>query len=168
MQEKSTESSAGDRLRMSIEGRGWSLANFSRLSGVPYRSLQDYVAGKSKPGFDQLAKFADKGLDVNYILTGKANDIENNSLPDMIDLGSFQVGRHPFRVVEVAPILDKVADGFTLRDWIEVWDLANSNVPEAGFLETEERRRQGAVIFIASGIVFGLVERMRVIGWLSR
>lgn len=72
---------AGARLRLSIQTRGCSLAAFSRMAAVPYRSLQDYVADKCMPGFDQLAKFAVCGLDINYILTGAATDLENNSLP---------------------------------------------------------------------------------------
>lgn len=70
MPDEYAENCASQRLRASIKSKGWTIAQFSRLSGVPYRSLQDYLAGKCNPGFDQLAKFSKAGIDISYILTG--------------------------------------------------------------------------------------------------
>lgn len=168
MQEEYTELRAGDRLRASIEGRGWTLAVFSRLSGVPYRSIQDYVADKSKPGFDQLAKFADKGLDVQYILTGKSADSEVNSLPFSFKTDDIELGRHPFRPVEVNKIIDRISDNFTLRDWISIWDLADDGVPPSEEFKLDRQKRQGAVVLAATTIVLGLIERMKALGWIPR
>lgn len=168
MQDEYTENRAGERLRESIDGRGWSLADFSRLSGVPYRSLQDYVAGKSKPGFEQLMKFACAGIDVSYVLTGNVLDEQNNSLPPFFTVGDVGVGKSGYRKADIEPILSKVGDGFTLRDWIAIWTFAEDHVPPAEMLAGDNKRRQAAVVFEATGIVLALIERMRVLGWLSR
>lgn len=168
MQEEYTELRAGGRLRASIEGRGWTLAVFSRISGIPYRSIQDYVADKSKPGFDQLAKFADKGLDVQYILTGKSADSEDNSLPFSFKIDDIEIGRHPFRPVEVNKIIDKVPDKFSLREWISIWDLADDSIPPSEEFKLDPEKRQGAVILAATTVVLGLIERMKTLGWIPR
>lgn len=169
MQDEYVENRAGQRLRASIEGRGWSLMDFSRRSGVPYRSLQDYVSGKSKPGFDQLTKFADVGLDVAFVLTGQSPDHDKNALPDMMNLGGdHSVGRRAYKDKEVEAILSKVSTAFALRDWIDIWTLADDSVPPAKEFGFEENLRQGAVAFVASGVALGLIERMRALGWLAR
>ena len=168
MQDEYTENRAGDRLRASIDGRGWSLADFSRRCGVPYRSIQDYVAGKSKPGFEQLTKFALSGIDVSYVLTGRSFDQENNPLPNFIDIGDIGVGKSAYSPSQIEPILARVAEGFELRDWINIWTFADDWVPPASHFDAEEKRRQAAVTFIAAGVVLGLIERTRALGWLSR
>lgn len=71
MQEKHAGSRVGFRLREMVSGRGQSLKRFSEQVGIPYRSFQDYIAGKSKPGFEQLEKLARAGLDVGYLLSGR-------------------------------------------------------------------------------------------------
>ena len=58
-------------IRNFLEGRGWSLKDLSRHTGISYRALQEYTAGNSKPGFDQLRKFASVGMDVTFLLTQK-------------------------------------------------------------------------------------------------
>jgi transcriptional regulator with XRE-family HTH domain len=60
----------GERMRRLISARGQSMKAFSDQSGIPYRSLQDYVAGKNRPGFEQLQKMAAVGVDVSFLLTG--------------------------------------------------------------------------------------------------
>jgi len=72
MQEKSAEPSVGTRLRRLLRLRGQSIREFSEAAGIPYRTLQDYLAGKAKPGADQLARIAGAGIDVNFLLNGKA------------------------------------------------------------------------------------------------
>lgn len=71
MQDEYTQSSVGERIRRVIAARGQSLKAFSDQSGIPYRSLQDYVAGKNRPGFDQLQRMAVTGVDISYLLTGE-------------------------------------------------------------------------------------------------
>jgi len=70
MQEEYTVSRVGDRLRSVVKARGQTLKGFASLVDIPYRSFQDYVAGKSKPGFEQLQKIARSGVDIGFVLTG--------------------------------------------------------------------------------------------------
>ncbi|MFZ4605226.1 MAG: helix-turn-helix domain-containing protein [Caulobacter sp.] len=70
MQDEHALSRVGLRLRAAINARGETLRSFSDRSGIPYRSLQEYVAGKNKPGFEQLQKIATSGVDVGFLLTG--------------------------------------------------------------------------------------------------
>ncbi len=70
MQDEYTISRVAERLRGIIQARGESLKSFSDKSGIPYRSLQEYVGGKNKPGFEQLQKMASVGVDVGFLLTG--------------------------------------------------------------------------------------------------
>jgi transcriptional regulator with XRE-family HTH domain len=72
MQEKSTDFTIGHRLRRLLGLRGQSIREFSDATGIPYRTLQDYLGDKSKPGAEQLARIASAGIDVNLLLSGKA------------------------------------------------------------------------------------------------
>ncbi len=72
MQAESAENTIGTRLRRLLRLRGQSIREFSEATGVPYRTLQDYLGGKAKPGAEQLGRIALAGLDVNFLLTGKA------------------------------------------------------------------------------------------------
>lgn len=168
MQDEYTGSSAGERLRASIEGRGKSLAAFARHSNIPYRSLQDYVAGKSKPGFEQLAKLAHQGLDVGYILTGHPTAETDELLPAMARLSDFAlVGSHPYRRDETLGIADRVDRGVELRDWIDIWNMADAEVRPVDEGDLAKKRRQAAVALIACGIAIQVVERFKSLGWLS-
>jgi transcriptional regulator with XRE-family HTH domain len=71
MQAQSADNIIGGRLRRLLRMRGQSIREFSEIAGIPYRTLQDYLAGKAKPGAEQLARVAAAGLDVNFLLTGK-------------------------------------------------------------------------------------------------
>lgn len=71
MQQEHEELRVSERIRDAIRARGQTLKGFSTVMDIPYRSMQDYVAGKSKPGFEQLKKFAKAGIDIGYILTGQ-------------------------------------------------------------------------------------------------
>lgn len=74
----------GGRLRTLLELRGESLTRFAERSGVPYRTLQNHVAGKIKPSAEQLARFADAGIDLNFLLTGKRFRFKS-AIPDNTD-----------------------------------------------------------------------------------
>lgn len=58
------------RLRGIIEARGQTLRGFSDETGIKYRSLQEYVAGNSTPGYEQLQKMSEVGVDIMYLLHG--------------------------------------------------------------------------------------------------
>ena len=60
------------RLRASIERSGLSIREFSGLAGLPYRTLQNYLAGDRLPGAEALAQIAGAGVDLNWLVTGQA------------------------------------------------------------------------------------------------
>lgn len=70
MEEKSEKLGIGPRLRKLLLHRGETLKAFAERSGIPYRTLQNHVAGTIKPNAEQLTKFAEAGIDVNFLLTG--------------------------------------------------------------------------------------------------
>ena len=61
----------GARLRSAISGQGYTLAAFAAESSIPYRTLQNYVADKRKPGADHLAKMLEAGVDMSWLLMGR-------------------------------------------------------------------------------------------------
>lgn len=64
--------SIGTRLRREILNRGYkNLTTFADAAGIPYRTLQDYVADKRIPGGAVLARMAEVGIDVAWVLTGR-------------------------------------------------------------------------------------------------
>jgi len=168
MQDEYTAIRVGKRLRSMIEGQGETLASFSRRCGVPYRSIQDYVAGKSRPGFEQLVKFASAGLDIGFILTGTHVPIAREILPDAIKLSdTYSLGIDVVSSHDIDAVMKSINEGIDLRTWIQIWNLADDCVPAAADFGLEHRRRQGAVAFVASGIVVDLVQRLKVLGWLE-
>lgn len=62
--------SLGERLRLWIDVRAMTVRDFSKLSGIPYRSLHEYLSGERKPGADHLEKMSNIGIDVDWLLTG--------------------------------------------------------------------------------------------------
>ena len=63
---------------MSINGRvclinehfGGSITKFSERSGINYRSVQNYMRGDREPNSDAYLKFAQLGININWLLTG--------------------------------------------------------------------------------------------------
>lgn len=66
-----TQLTIGDRLRRHIALNRMSIKAFCELTGVPYRTLQDYLTGARKPGSDHLASLARVGVNLNWLLTGE-------------------------------------------------------------------------------------------------
>ncbi|MFO1153578.1 MAG: helix-turn-helix transcriptional regulator [Rhodospirillales bacterium] len=69
-QENLRRSDMADRLRRVIELSGGSIRDFAEAIGVPYRTVQEYIAGRRKPSADQLVRMADGGVDIYWLLTG--------------------------------------------------------------------------------------------------
>ncbi len=68
----------GKRLETFVAISGKSRKAFSQLAKIPYRTLQDYLADKRKPGADHLVRLAESGIDVHWLLTGQ---IKSPSIP---------------------------------------------------------------------------------------
>lgn len=62
--------SLGTRLRQFINLNGMTVRELERQSGIPYRSLHEYLSDKRKPGADHLVKLIDAGVDIEWLLTG--------------------------------------------------------------------------------------------------
>jgi transcriptional regulator with XRE-family HTH domain len=66
------EKSIGQRLRDSIKVNNMSLKDFSDKTGIPYRTLQQYVADEIFPGGEALKKIhAELGISTDWLLSGE-------------------------------------------------------------------------------------------------
>lgn len=63
--------SIGDRLKEERLRFGWSQTDAAELCGVTRRSVVNYESGDRVPDADYLAKLAEAGADVMYVLTGR-------------------------------------------------------------------------------------------------
>jgi transcriptional regulator with XRE-family HTH domain len=62
----------GDRLRSVIEENDFNLKSFAKAASIPYRSFQNYVSNKQKPGVDVLLKVREHlGVNLDWLLTGE-------------------------------------------------------------------------------------------------
>jgi DNA-binding XRE family transcriptional regulator len=61
-----------ERLRTAREDRNLTQAVWAEKIGVPYRTLQDNERGHSTPGSAVLIAYANQGVDMNWLLTGKS------------------------------------------------------------------------------------------------
>jgi len=60
-----------ERLRYAILHTGVSMKEFGVRTGIPYRTLQNYLSGDRLPGAEALQSMSKNGLDVNWLLTGR-------------------------------------------------------------------------------------------------
>ena len=64
-------SSINERMKLVIQEKQFSIKQASEETGIPYRSLQNYLNGQL-PGPDALVKFREAfGVDLNWLLTGE-------------------------------------------------------------------------------------------------
>jgi len=61
----------GSRIKAVISMLNISLKEAAEQAEVPYPSLQNWVRGRYYPGSDFLLWLAEKGVNINWILTGK-------------------------------------------------------------------------------------------------
>ncbi|MCX8041938.1 MAG: XRE family transcriptional regulator, partial [Thermodesulfobacteriaceae bacterium] len=61
-----------ERLKILIQTLGLSLRNFAKMTNIPYRTLQNYTLGISRPNLDYLEKVCSTfGVNLNWLLTGE-------------------------------------------------------------------------------------------------
>lgn len=72
----------GERLREERKRLGLSQTEMAVIAGGSLRAQQTYEAGKRTPTAEYLAALVDRGLDVNFILTGtrRASSAPSDSL----------------------------------------------------------------------------------------
>ncbi|QRX82287.1 helix-turn-helix domain-containing protein [Glaciimonas sp. PAMC28666] len=63
----------GARLKEERERLGYNQIEFAAIGGASNRSQIDWEKGKQVPNAEFLALIADKGADVQYVLTGKSS-----------------------------------------------------------------------------------------------
>lgn len=60
-----------DRIRLVLGRRDMTLKDLERASGIPYRSLQNYMSGALLPGAENLSKLREAlQVNVDWLLTG--------------------------------------------------------------------------------------------------
>jgi len=62
--------SIGERLRQERERLGLNQTNFAAIAGATKKTLFSWEHGKTAPDGFQLARLAEEGVNVNYVLTG--------------------------------------------------------------------------------------------------
>lgn len=72
MQDEHAPNTIGQRLRRFLAYSGMSIRDLEKKTGIKYRTLQDYLADESKPGADHLVKLGDSGVELQWLLTGRA------------------------------------------------------------------------------------------------
>ncbi len=74
MSTEKTQKGIGARLRYAIKTRGESFRAFSERTGIPYRSLQQYLGEERLPGADVLIRMAVRGgIDLHFLLLGEGS-----------------------------------------------------------------------------------------------
>lgn len=63
--------SINNRVCLIIEQLGRSITKFSERSGINYRSVQNYMRGDREPNSEAYLKFAQLGININWLLTGE-------------------------------------------------------------------------------------------------
>jgi transcriptional regulator with XRE-family HTH domain len=179
MQEEHTELRANDRLKVAIKARGQSLRGYADTVGIPYRSMQDYVGGKSKPGLDQLEKIAKSGIDIGYILTGRSTTNYPSSPSDGV-VASALLGaddeikelllHYLERAVDVAisHVRPHTFATFPTASVIEIWSAGLAFIPEvAAELDSSliDLRSKGVPAISAAEIIAHAVSR-RLVDWV--
>jgi transcriptional regulator with XRE-family HTH domain len=109
-QAKTARSGVAARLSRLLAFRGLSIRQLSADAGVPYRTLQDYIGGKRKPGADHLVKLAEVGVDIHWLLTGG-----RPSLPRGLSEGDLAAGllaSDPQLVNDIWAMARASADGY--------------------------------------------------------
>lgn len=90
------------RLGSAIEHTGMSRKEFSERSGIPLRTLQNYIAGDREPGASALAKMASAGLNISSLLMNQGeNNISVYNIDSVISFAIRDIIREESRCGEV-------------------------------------------------------------------
>ncbi|MGR9014143.1 MAG: helix-turn-helix domain-containing protein [Gammaproteobacteria bacterium] len=66
--------SIGKRLRQAIDTSGLNVTEFSVSTGIPYRTLQQYLADNRAPAAEALTKICEQSsIDINWLLTNQGS-----------------------------------------------------------------------------------------------
>jgi transcriptional regulator with XRE-family HTH domain len=63
---------AGERLKYLIKNKGLKITEFSKKTGINYRTLQGYISGEMKPGYDALTKIYEVfNISIDWLISGE-------------------------------------------------------------------------------------------------
>jgi transcriptional regulator with XRE-family HTH domain len=97
-----------DRLRAVIQRSGLSLREFAEGAGLPYRSVQDYARGVSKPGTDAVVQICTGyRVSADWLLTGQGDMYRSDAtLPGGVRDGAASYARAPPAAAASAAAVD--------------------------------------------------------------
>ena len=76
-----------ERLKKVIDAQETNLTEFSKVTNIPYRTLQNYVYGKSPLKVDALIKICIKtSVNLNWLLTGEGEMYEKKTIETVEDV----------------------------------------------------------------------------------
>ena len=79
------QNSVSERLKKVVSDFDGNLKEFAKQCGIPYRTLQDYIAGKREPGAANLIKIATQmRISIDWLLTGESQVKEESSIYNAI------------------------------------------------------------------------------------
>lgn len=79
--------SISERLKQVIEDKNLNIKAFSEISGIPYRSVQNYLRNEREPNVEALIKLKEAmNIDINWLLTGEGRMYHNNLPNDELEL----------------------------------------------------------------------------------
>lgn len=108
-----TNDDLGNLLRLGLARRGMTVAELSRLTEIPRRSLENYLAGEAKPGFDTLKKICScLNLSADFFIFGDLKP-RNDQFYSMV-LGQI-FGEYIFHFQKMIEKLDKYTEN-EIRD----------------------------------------------------
>lgn len=70
--------SISERLKQVIEDKNLNIKAFSETSGIPYRSIQNYLRNEREPNVEALIRLKEAiNIDINWLLTGEGKMYRN-------------------------------------------------------------------------------------------
>ncbi|POZ51329.1 helix-turn-helix domain-containing protein [Methylovulum psychrotolerans] len=93
------------RLRQAIDDSGMNIREFSESTGVPYVTLQQYLAGKRSPATEALSKICiQTNININWLLTGQG---EMHRAPQAANDAEKELSRRQAGMLELFNALDE-------------------------------------------------------------
>ncbi len=128
-----------DLLRAEIKRVGPTMRALALRAGVPYRSLQDYVGGHSKPGWEALEALSAAGVDINRLLGRRApsgsysipaDNKRSDSIKEMfaaleVAAGAARTMSHDYQ--KIAFDLLRAVHELTLMESAHAWDTGKDD-----------------------------------------
>lgn len=100
-----------DRLRIAIDTLGLKIREASEISGVPYRSWQNYLSGLREPNADAMTQICTRlGIRADWLLTGEGpmrRDEASPAAPAREEPASYGINPREQAMLELFRSLDE-------------------------------------------------------------